>query len=87
MKVAIHTPTEAEYNELMEYLQEKDYEWKTGFLPTQVNNHDEYKDQTVICLSDMDITYCRYTYAVVECYQIIPFSELKANNYKIEVQL
>ena len=87
MKIAIHTQSQSEYSELMEHLEEKGYEWETGQAPTNQDYFDEYKDQTVICIDDMYITYCRYTFAVNDEYTIIPFYELKDNNYKIEIQL
>lgn len=87
MKIAIHTKTESEYLELMKYLEEKEYDWETGLKPTDPNYFEDYKDQTVICFDVMDITYCRYTSAVVDGYKIIPFADLKANNFKIEIQL
>jgi hypothetical protein len=82
MKIAIHTPTEVEYNELMQYLESKGYFWASGKKPTAHNCWRTYeKDTDVIVLVDYELTYSAKSKGS------IPFSELKAKNYKIEVQL
>ncbi len=83
MKVAISTPTEAEYNELMEYLESKGYTWASGNPPTQSKNWGIYEDKTQIAVGKeyKEITYC------VSHKEVIPYAELKANTFKIEIQL
>ncbi len=87
MKIAIHTPTESEYLELMQKLEEKEYEWTTGLQPTDPNYFKEYKDDTHICIDDKELSYSNKAQAMYDEYTIFAYSDLKANNFKIEIQL
>jgi hypothetical protein len=83
MRVAISVPTEAEYNELNNRL------GGLGFVKLPKKNYIYHKQQTCIDLDMVDKgVYCSSKGDFIDCgYKIIPYSELKANNFKIEIEI
>ena len=87
MRIAISTPTEAEYNELMEHLESKGYECSSLIADYA---WEYYVDKTAIYLETGELDTVEYSdveFYEQEKYPVIPYSELKANNFKIEIQL
>jgi hypothetical protein len=81
MKIAIHTPTESEFNELIKHFDSKSITCR--FIPL----FTIYSNQTCFRYNDSEYWFSPKSYYMGEGYSIIPFSDQKANNFKIEIQL
>lgn len=53
------TQTREDYDDLMNFLEERSFSWRTGDNPTDSDGWDEYKEDTVILIYEhiKDITY------------------------------
>lgn len=87
MRIAISTPTEAEYNELMEHLESKGYIWADEKKPTEYDFWFKEMQDTAISITEKEIQYADTHFYREENYFVIPYSELKANNFKIVIEM
>lgn len=71
-----HTPTKESYDDLMNYLEEKEYYWSFGKNPTEKDYWDDCESRTCVRLSDKTIR-CSYLDYYKEEYPDIPIVEWK----------
>ena len=76
--LVIHTPTQEDYDKLMQKLDKTEVKWYLGDRPSEHNSRwNVFQNYTCINLiSDMSMTYYRLDYYNKVGYTIIPFSDL-----------
>ena len=80
-KTAVKTPTQKEYNELMKVYEMGGWKWCTGYLPTELNRWESYKEK--MCISgetksfdkNEQFGYCSEEFYKSEKYTIISTSD------------
>lgn len=77
-KLAIHTPTAEDYDNLMQELDKTEVKWYLGDRPSEHNSRwNVFQNYTCISvIRDMSMTFYRLDYYNKVGFTIIPFSDL-----------